>query len=53
MLERMCRKKNCPPLLVGLQTGTTTLEIHLEAPQKIDLPEYLTLPLGIYPKDAQ
>jgi hypothetical protein len=35
MLERMWRKKNTPPLLVGLQTGTTTLETNLEVPQKI------------------
>jgi hypothetical protein len=27
--------RNTPPLLVGLQTGTTTLEISLELPQKI------------------
>jgi len=33
--EHMWRKRNTPPLLVGLQTGTTTLEINLEAPQKI------------------
>jgi hypothetical protein len=35
MLVRMWRKRNTPPLLVGLQTGTTTLKIHLEVPQKI------------------
>jgi hypothetical protein len=35
MLERMWRKGNTPPLLVGLQTGTTTLEINLQVPQKI------------------
>jgi hypothetical protein len=35
MLARMWRKRNTPPLLVGLQTGTTTLEINLEVPQKI------------------
>jgi hypothetical protein len=29
------RKKNTPPLLVGLQAGTTTLEISLAVPQKI------------------
>jgi hypothetical protein len=34
MLERM-KRENIPPLLVGLQTGTTTLEINLEAPPKI------------------
>jgi hypothetical protein len=31
----MWRKSNTPPLLVGLQAGTTTLEISLEVPQKI------------------
>jgi len=35
MLARMWRKRNTPPLLVGLQTGTTILEISLEVPQKI------------------
>jgi hypothetical protein len=35
MLARIWRKRNTPPLLVGLQTGTTTLEINLEVPQKI------------------
>jgi hypothetical protein len=28
-------KNNTPPMLVGLQTGTTTLEINLEVPHKI------------------
>jgi hypothetical protein len=36
MLARMWRKRNTPPLLVGLQAGTTTLEINLEVPQKIE-----------------
>jgi hypothetical protein len=35
MLIRMWRKRNTPPLLVGLQTGTTTLEINLAIPQII------------------
>jgi hypothetical protein len=35
MLVRMWRKKNTPPLLVGLQARTTTLEISLVVPQKI------------------
>jgi len=35
MLARMWRKRNTPPLLVGLQTGTTILEISLEVPQEI------------------
>jgi hypothetical protein len=29
MLSRMWRKRNTPPLLVGLQAGTTTLETSL------------------------
>jgi hypothetical protein len=29
MLARMQRKRNTPPLLVGLQPGTTTLEINI------------------------
>jgi hypothetical protein len=28
-------KRNTPPSLLGLQTGITTLEINLEAPQKV------------------
>jgi hypothetical protein len=35
MLVRMWRKRNTPALLVGLQAGTTTLEISLEVPLKI------------------
>ena len=35
MLVRMWRKGNIPQLLVGLQAGTTTLEISLLFPQKI------------------
>ena len=34
MLERMYRKWYVPPLLAGLQTGKTTLEISLTTPQK-------------------
>ena len=34
-LVRMWRKRNTPPLLVGLQACTTTLEINLAVPQKI------------------
>jgi hypothetical protein len=53
MLVRIWRKRNTPPLLVGLQTGTTTLEINLEVPQKIGngstlRPSYTTL--GHIPK---
>jgi hypothetical protein len=35
MLVRMWGKRNTPPLLVGLQACTTTLEIILAVPQKI------------------
>ena len=35
MLDMMWRKRNTPPLLVGLQTGKTTLKINLVKPQKI------------------
>jgi hypothetical protein len=56
MLARMWRKRNTPPLLVGLQVGTTTLEINLATPQKNEnssLNEDPAIPLlGIYPKDA-
>jgi len=51
----MWRKRNTPPLLMGLQTGTTILEISLEFLRKLDitLPEEPAIPLlGIYPKDA-
>jgi hypothetical protein len=42
ILERMWRKKNTPPLLVGLQAGTTTLETVWQFLRKLDivLPEY-------------
>jgi hypothetical protein len=36
MLARVWRKRNTPPLLGGMQTGTNTLEINLEVPRKID-----------------
>jgi hypothetical protein len=35
ILARMWRKRNTPPLLVGLQASTMTLEISLAVPQKI------------------
>jgi hypothetical protein len=35
MLARMWRKRNTPPLLVGLQTCTITLEVSLAVPHKI------------------
>jgi hypothetical protein len=56
MLARMWRKGNTPPLLVGLQACTTTLEISLAVPQKLDivLLEDPAIPLlGIYPEDVQ
>jgi hypothetical protein len=55
MMARMWRKRNTPPLLVGLQAGTTTLEISLAVSQKMDilLPENpAILLLGIYLEDA-
>ena len=56
MLARMWKtRRNTLPLLVGLQTGTTTLEISLVVPQNLDivLPEYPAIPLlGIYPEDV-
>ena len=55
MLARMWRKRNTPPLLVGLQACTTTLEISLVVPLKLDivLPEDPAIPLlGIYPEDV-
>ena len=59
MLARMLKKWNTPPLLVGLQASTTTLEISLVVPQKIGHrntlgPNY-TIPvifLGIYSEDV-
>jgi hypothetical protein len=35
MLTRMWRKRNTPPMLVGLEPDITTLEINLAVPQKI------------------
>ena len=54
MLARMWRKRNTPPLLVGLQACTTTLEVSLAVPQKdIVLPVDPAIPLlGIYPEDV-
>ena len=55
MMLRMWRKRNTPPLLVGLQAGTTTLEIVCQFLRKLDivLPEDpAKLLLGIYPEDA-
>ena len=47
MLVRMWRKRNTPPLLVGLQACTTTLEISLAVSQKIGH----STTQGIYPED--
>ena len=55
MLVRIWRKRNTLSLLVGLQAGTTTLEISLVVPQKLDIvpPEDPAIPLlGIYPEDV-
>jgi hypothetical protein len=56
MLVRMWRKKNTPPLLAGLQSCTTSLEVGLEVPQillDIILLEDPVIPLlGIYPEEA-
>jgi hypothetical protein len=55
MLVRMWRKRNTPPFLVGLQTGTTTLEISFVVPQKIGhstTEDPLILLLGIFPEAA-
>jgi hypothetical protein len=55
MLVRMWRKRNTPPLLVGLQAGTTTLKKLLVVPQKLDivLMEDPAIPhLGTYPEVA-
>jgi hypothetical protein len=56
MLARMWRKRNTPPLLVGLQACTTTLEVSLVVPQKIGhsaTGRYSNnTSLGIYPEDV-
>jgi hypothetical protein len=52
---RKWRKRNTPPLLVGLQAGTSILEIILGIPQKIghiSTRRSSNTTLGIYPKDA-
>jgi hypothetical protein len=51
----MWSEQNTPPLLVGMQTCTSTLEINLAVSQKTgsSLPQDLAIPhLGIYVKDA-
>ena len=55
MLERMWRKGNPHALLVGMRSGTATLENCVEVPQrvKIELPYDPAIALlGIYPKDT-
>jgi hypothetical protein len=55
MLAKMWRKRNTPPLLLGLQACTTTLNVSLEVPQKIG---HSTIGgsckplLGIYPEEV-
>jgi hypothetical protein len=51
MLARIWRMRNSPPLLVGLQTGITTLEISLVVPQVLLEDSAIPL-LGIYPEDT-
>ena len=55
MLERMWRKRNTPPLLVGLQACTTTLEVGLVVPQKIGhstTRRSSNIPIFQYPEDV-
>ena len=56
MLVRMWRKRYTPPLLVGMQVGTTTLEITLVVHQKTvhNTSRGPAKPLlGIYPEDSR
>ena len=51
----MWRKRNTPPFFVGLQACTTTLEVSLKVPQKIEhnTTRRSSIPLlGIYPEDV-
>jgi hypothetical protein len=56
MLVRMWRKRNTPPLLIGLQAGTTIWKSVWQNLRKLDivlLPENpAILFLSIYPEDA-
>jgi hypothetical protein len=55
MLARMWKKRSIPPLLVGLQACTTTLETSLWFLRELDivLPEDRAISLlGIYPEDG-
>ena len=55
MLEKMWGKGNTPPLMVGMKTGTTALEISMAISQKIrKLSQDPEIPLfGKYPKNAE
>ena len=56
MLERLWGKGNTSALLVGMQAGTTPLDVSVAISQKIrkQLPQNPVISLlGIYPKDAQ
>ena len=56
MLERVWRKENPLTLLVGMQTGTATVENSLEIPLKTrNKPPYepAILLLGIYPEETK
>ena len=56
MLERLWRKGNPSALLVGLQTGATTMENSMEFPQKTKngtaFDPGISL-LGLYPKNTE
>ena len=55
MLARMWRNGNTLVFLVGMQTGTATLENSVEVPKKlkIELPYDPAIALlGIYPRDT-
>ena len=56
MLERLWGKGNTPALLVGMQAGTTPLDVSVAISQKIRK-QPSSRPsnplLGVYPKDAQ
>ena len=56
MLEKFWGNGNTPALLVGMQAGTALLDVIVSIFRKLgsNLPQdSVTLPLGIYPKDAQ
>jgi hypothetical protein len=55
MLERLWRKRNTPPLLVGLQAGTTLWKSVCQFLRKLDIvlhKDTLLLLLGICPEDS-